>query len=102
MAGNMNSIAKKCFSNAVRVTDRFHVQKLASEALHEIRIKHRWQAIDKENDAIDKAKKSNQKIDPQILANGDTLKQLLPRSRYFLYKCRSKWIHSQTKRSFTL
>lgn len=33
MAGNMNLIAKKCFPNAVRVTDRFHVQKLAVEAL---------------------------------------------------------------------
>lgn len=46
MAGNMNLIAKKCFPNAVRVTDRFHVQKLAVEALQEIRIKYRWQAID--------------------------------------------------------
>ena len=54
MAANMRLIAKKCFSNAVRVTDRFHVQKLALEALQEIRIKYRWQAIDIENDAIEK------------------------------------------------
>lgn len=33
MAGNMELIAKKCFPNATRVTDRFHVQKLATEAL---------------------------------------------------------------------
>lgn len=32
MAGNMGLIAKKCFANATRVTDRFHVQKLAAEA----------------------------------------------------------------------
>jgi hypothetical protein len=31
MAANMGLIAKKCFPNATRVTDRFHVQKLALE-----------------------------------------------------------------------
>jgi hypothetical protein len=35
--------------------------KLASEALQEIRIKYRWQAIDQENEAIEKAKK-NKKV----------------------------------------
>ncbi|MBS7233906.1 transposase [Flavobacterium psychroterrae] len=39
MAENMGLIAKRCFTNATRATDRFHVQKLASEALQEIRIK---------------------------------------------------------------
>jgi hypothetical protein len=29
----------------IQVTDRFHVQKLALEALQEIRIKHRWEAL---------------------------------------------------------
>ena len=52
MAGNMGLIAKKCFLNATRVIDRFHVQKLDTEALREIRIKYRWQAIDQENEAI--------------------------------------------------
>jgi transposase len=33
MAGNMGLIAKRCFRSAVRVTDRFHVQKLATEVL---------------------------------------------------------------------
>jgi transposase len=42
MAGNMGLIARKSFPNATRVTDRFHVQKLAIEALQEIRIKYHW------------------------------------------------------------
>lgn len=42
LAGNMALIAKKCFPNAVQVIDRFHVQQLTTEALQEIRIKHRW------------------------------------------------------------
>jgi hypothetical protein len=55
MAANMGLIAKKCFPNATRVTDRFHVQ-IALEA-QEIRIKYRWQAIDQENEAIEKPRK---------------------------------------------
>ena len=41
MAHSMKMIVKKCFSKATKVTDRFHVQKLALEALQDIRIKHR-------------------------------------------------------------
>ncbi|MBE0392024.1 hypothetical protein BJQ96_01870 [Flavobacterium sp. PL0002] len=54
MAGNMNLIAKKYFPNATRVTDRFHVKKLTTKALQEIRIKYRWEAIDQENNGIEK------------------------------------------------
>jgi len=99
MAGNMGLIAKKCFPNATRVIDRFHVQKLATEALQEIRIKYRWQAIDKENEAIEKAKKNKKKYESEVLTNGDTLKQLLARSRYFLYKNKSKWSENQLQRA---
>lgn len=99
MAGNMGLIARKCFLNATRVTDRFHVQKLATEALQEIRIKYRWQTIDQENEAMEKAKKSNKAFISPTLPNGDTLKQLLARSRYFLYKDKSKWSENQTERA---
>ena len=99
MAANMGLIAKKCFSNAVRVTDRFHVQKLALEALQEIRIKYRWQAIDLENEAIEKAKSAKTKFESKILSNGDTIKQLLARSRYILYKNKSKWSENQSERA---
>ncbi|WP_229029334.1 transposase, partial [Flavobacterium sp. SLB02] len=49
MANSMKLISKRCFPRAVQVTDRFHVQKLALEALQEIRIKYRWEAMDTEN-----------------------------------------------------
>ena len=67
LAGNMGIIAKKCFANAVQVIDRFHVQQLATEALQEIRIKHRWEAIDEENIAIEDAKKRKETYCPEIL-----------------------------------
>lgn len=102
MAGNMGLIARKCFSNATRVTDCFHVQKLATEALQEIRIKYRWEAIDQENEAIERVRKSNVNFESKTLPNGDTLKQLLARSRYFLYKSKSKWTPGQIERATLL
>jgi transposase len=78
MAGNMGLIAKKCFPNATRVTDRFHVQKLATEALQEIRIKYRWEAIDQENDAIEKAKKSKINFQSILLSNEIPLNNYWP------------------------
>lgn len=45
MADSMNLIAKKCFPKTEIVTDRFHVQKLASEAEQEERIRLRWEII---------------------------------------------------------
>lgn len=99
MAGSMNLIAKRCFPNAILVTDRFHVQKLALEAVQELRIKHRWEAIDAENEAIEKARKQKRGYHPIILENGDTIKQLLARSRYVLYKNEKNWTTDQKRRA---
>ena len=99
MAGNMGLIVKKSFPLATLVIDRFHVQKLALDALQEIRIKHRWDAIDAENDAIENARSKSLKLKPELFKNGDTLKQLLARSRYLLYKSSSKWTKNQSNRA---
>jgi len=82
MAPTMKHIAKKCFPKAIQVTDRFHVQKLAIEALQDIRIKHRWDAIDQENQEIQQAKNKNIGYKSVYLDNDDTRKQLLARSRF--------------------
>ena len=99
MAGNMGLIVKKSFPNATLVIDRFHVQKLALDALQEIRIKHRWEALDSENDAIENARSKSLKYTPQLFSNGDSLKQLLARSRYLLYKNSNKWTENQSIRA---
>nr|WP_232233153.1 transposase [Arenibacter algicola] len=99
MANSMKTIAKKCFPKAVQVTDRFHVQKLALEALQDIRIKHRWDAIDRENQQIKQAKEKNRAFVPKEFNNGDTRKQLLARSRYLLYKSPNNWTRNQSERS---
>ena len=99
MAGSMKLIAKRCFPNAIQVIDRFHVQKLATEALQEIRIKHRWEAMDKENEWIAENKSKDKPLPIPLFENGDTRKQLLARSRYLLYKSREKWSESQCQRA---
>ena len=50
LSESMNKICRLAFPKATRVIDRFHVQKLALEAVQEIRIKHRWDAIQAETD----------------------------------------------------
>lgn len=99
VAGSINAIARKCFPNAVLVTDRFHVQQLASEVFKEMRIKHRWEAIDRENEAIEKVRKNKKAYRPVVFENGDTIKQLLARSRYVLYKNEIKWTADQKRRA---
>lgn len=102
LAGNMALAVKKCFPNATQVIDRFHVEQLASEALQEIRIKHRWEAIEAENKAAEAAKHQKLPFQAEILENGDSLKQLLARSRYLLYKHKEYWTQSQEQRAALL
>ncbi len=99
MANSMKLIAKNCFPKAIQVTDRFHVQKLALEALQDIRIKHRWKAIDLENEQIKQVKSNGQEFKSQTFDNGDTRKQLLARSRYLLYKSPNNWTQNQYQRA---
>jgi len=99
MASSMSQIVRQCFPKATRVIDRFHVQKLALDALQEIRIKHRWDAIDEETNARDNAKWDNKIYTPFRFDNGDTKKQLLARSRYLLFKSPEKWSQSQKQRA---
>lgn len=99
MAANMKLIARTCFVKATQVIDRFHVQQLAGDALQEIRIKHRWEAIDLENEAIKEAKNKRKNYKPNVYDTGDTKKQLLARSRYLLYKSPDNWTVTQRKRA---
>lgn len=99
MAANMEKIAKVCFPKAARVTDRFHVQQLASDAVQEMRIAIRWKMIEQENKEMELAKEVGKTFKAHVLENGDTPKQLLARSRYLLFKGRSKWTPSQHHRA---
>jgi transposase len=99
MAGSMNKIVKRCFPSASLVIDRFHVQKLAYDAIQEMRIAHRWDAINEDTNAKENARLNNEKYIAPVFANGDTKKQLLARSRYLLFKSAEKWTEKQKHRA---
>ncbi|MDP4186377.1 MAG: transposase [Bacteroidota bacterium] len=99
MSDSMRNIVRHSFPMAQRVIDRFHVQRLAFDAIQEMRIAHRWDAINTETDAREEAKLTKQEYVPEILPNGDSLKQLLARSRYLLFKSPEKWSKSQKVRA---
>ncbi len=98
LADSMHRICRYAFPRAKRVIDRFHVQKLALEAVQEIRINHRWDAINADTEARERAKLSGRKYLPERLSNGDTLKELLARGRYALFKSPEKWTATQRER----
>jgi transposase len=102
MAPNMALAARNSFINSKQVIDRFHVVRLVMDALQHMRTNLRWKAIDAENEAIKMAKIEGKKYQPEILSNGDTLKELLVRSKYLLYKFESEWTINQTKRAAIL
>lgn len=73
------------FPGARLINDRFHVQQLMSEAVDQLRIRHRWEVLDEENKAIkahrEKRKQCRNRQEretpgqwrPQTMANGETM-----------------------------
>lgn len=130
MAKNMEAAVTDVFINAKLVTDRFHVARLALEALQHLRVKKRWEEMDKENEAIKAVREARKKYEtelvenennpaalarimaevntkthkyePEILENGDTPKQLLARCRYILAKKKEDWTQNQQQRAAIL
>ncbi len=99
---SMKRAVRASFPNACITTDRFHVQQLVCEALQEIRVSLRWKAIQEENEGVKQAKLKGERYTPEVYANGDTKKQLLARSRYLLFKPKSKWTIRQHERAVVL
>lgn len=90
LSNSMRKIARRLFPNAKRVIDRFHVQKLACDAVQKLRIKYRWDVIQQANDEMEEAKLCDKPYSPYRYTNEDTRKELLARSRYLLFKSADK------------
>lgn len=99
MANNMQLASKMCFPGSYLVTDRFHVVKMVMECLQHLRIKYRWEEIEKENQAIKLSKEQGKKYVPFVFENDDSPKQLLARSRYIIAKKKSEWTENQKQRA---
>ncbi len=52
LSSAMMLTVRTTFPAAKLVNDRFHVQQLMSEAVDQLRIRHRWEVLDQENKAI--------------------------------------------------
>lgn len=102
LSDSMRNIVRYSFRKAERVIDRFHIQKLACDAVQEMRIKHRWDAIQEATDEMEAARLSGEVYVPFRYGNGDTKKELLARSRYLLFKSADKWTASQKERAAIL
>ena len=53
LSDSMRRIVAIAFPKAQRVIDRFHIQKMACEAVQEIRVAHRWDALQQANDEME-------------------------------------------------
>ena len=84
---------------AQRVIDRFHIQKMACETVQEIRVAHRWDALQQANDEMEECRLSGKPYHPFRFPNGDTRPELLIRSRYLLFKSADKWTEKQKERA---
>ena len=99
LSDSMRKIVRHCFPKAKRVVDRFHIQKLASDAVQQMRIEHRWSALQQANDEKENAKLENRPYQAVTFENGDTRSELLVRSRYLLFKSSEKWTDEQKLRA---
>lgn len=99
LSSSMKNIAIMEFRNTKRTIDRFHVQKLALEAIQEMRIGHRWEALKADHERKLWIKATGEVVPPEVFLNGDTRPQLLVRSRYLLFKSADKWTDSQKERA---
>ena len=64
LSDSMRKIVSVAFPNAKRVIDRFHIQKLAGEAVQEIRVAHRWDALQQGNGEMEECKLSGKTYVP--------------------------------------
>ena len=111
LSSAMMLTARKCFPAAQLINDRFHVQQLMSEAVDQIRIRLRWKILDEENRKIKehrikkkeaKTKSERKKIGkwkPVKMSNGETMPQIIAKSKHIILKNKSKWNKQQADRA---
>ena len=92
LSPSMMLIVAEVFYNANVVNDRFHVQQVYNEAVDEIRIDIRRQLIAEEN--------NRDKSEPPVTySNGETMRQILARSKHTLMMAQNKWTDIQRHRA---
>lgn len=99
LSESMRKAVRVAFPNALIVPDRFHIQREACEAVQEIRIRHRWEAIELSNKELERCRKEGRRYEPERFSNGDTRRELLARSIHLIFKSPDKWTPTQSQRA---
>lgn len=111
LSSAMMLTVRKTFPRASLINDRFHVQQLVSEAVDQLRIRHRWEVLEAENKAIRehralrKAARTKEERElvgqwePERMDNGETMPQIMARSKHIVLKHKSKWNEQQRQRA---
>lgn len=111
LSSAMMLTVRTSFPGAILINDRFHVQQLISEAVDRLRVRHRWEVLDAENRAIRAHRQKRKEAgtrqekeavgqwEPQRMENGETLPQIMARSRHIILKHKSKWNAQQKARA---
>jgi transposase len=95
LASNYDWLARQYFSFATRVADKFHIIKMGMEALQDVRVRFRQEIL-----TIERQSSENRKtLKETKFENGDTLKELLARSRGLLFKFPGDWTKTQEERA---
>ena len=98
LAKNYESVCSYAFMNAMQVWDKFHVVKLALEALQDVRVRYRQELLTEER-SLDKSSKEYKEKFKTKLSNWETIKQLLVNSRHQLFQFENKWSNEQKERA---
>ena len=99
LSGSMKYIASVAFPCAQQISDRFHVQQLMSQTIDEMRIELRREVIKAENERIRICRQQKTPYRPGIEANGETLRQIMARSKHIMTRNMSKWSDTQRTRA---
>jgi transposase len=111
---------RQVFCNSLHVADKFHIIKHLLDSCQDVRVRYRQELLtdkrlkyeafkNQEHQRKQQCKKANQPFIAQKFAykepkanNGETLLELLARSRYLLYKYPNDWTASQKQRALAL
>ena len=111
LSSAMMLTVRNVFPKAKLINDRFHVQRLMTEAIDQMRIAFRWVVLEEENKAIREHRAKRKAVhtreekdligewEPERMANGETKPQIMARSRHIILMHKSKWNAQQQARA---
>ena len=114
LSSAMMLTVRAVFPKATLINDRFHVQRLVTDAIDQMRIGFRWEVLAEENKAIREHRARRKAVhtraekdligewEPERMENGETRPQVMARSRHIILMHKSKWNEQQQARAAIL